>query len=190
MKRSQVILGFSALVLMLAGLSFWTYRSKDEASFFPLKDFVVKSTETREVSGLSVTDIEAENNDALLRLELVRGMNEKLASLYLEEKEVGIESLFLTQPAHYPGAITREVECPAQFHPEKGDIRGMAYYIMYANERFFYGVCAQELVKYRSIMGLRYCKEQKTFVEAKLFFPPEIFNKDRALELLGSFQCS
>lgn len=190
MKRSQVIFGLSAVVLILAASSFWAYRLKDEVSFLLLKDFVVKNTETRKVSGLSVTNVEAENNDALLRLELVQGMDEKLASLYLEEKKVGIESLFLTQPAHYPGAITREVECQAKFQPEKGDIEGMAYYIMYANERFFYGACAQELVKYRSIMGLRYCVREKTFVEAKLFFPPEAFSKDRALELLGSFQCS
>lgn len=189
MKPGQIIFGLSAVALVLAILFLVTQRLNNKASL-PFKDFVVKTTETRKVSGLSVQSIEAENNGILLLLGLVGGMNERLASLYLEEKKVGIESLFLTQPAHYPGTITREVECPAKFQPEKGNINETAYYIMYANSRFSYGICVPDLVAYRSMVGLRYCKDQKTFIEAKFFFPPETFEKNRALEILGSLQCS
>ena len=188
MKSSQIILGLGAVAFVFAALVLVTQRLNNEAPL-PFKDFSVKTMETRKVSGLSLTNIEAENNGVLLRLELVGGMNEKLANLYLEEKKVGIESLFLTQPAHYPGIITREVECSEKFQPEKGTINETAYYIMYANSRFSYGVCVPDLVAYRSIVGLRYCRDQKVFVEAEFFFPPETFDKDRALQLLSSFQC-
>lgn len=200
-SRGKIILLIGTAVLLLVMLffgarTFLTPKNaveqlkKEGISFPQLKDFIIESMETREVSELLVTELTARNDEAVLQLDLIQNMDEKLSSLYLEEKRVGIESLFINQPAHYPGIITRETECPTEFQPEKGAIGGTAYYIMYANDRFFYGVCVPDLIKYRSITGLLYCKEQSVFVEAKFFFLPESFNRERALELLSSFQCS
>ncbi len=199
MKRNRVILSVALALVLLAVLYVGGYPAlfpksiveqlKSKGISVPLDGFTVKSFETRKASGLSVTDMESENGNSLFRLELTAGMQEKLAELYLEEKKVGIESLFIAQPAHYPGLVTREVDCPAEFQPEKGTIGDMTYYLMYAGERFSFGVCTQDLVKYRSAVGLLYCKDKKTFVETKLFFPADSFNKDRALEVLGSVQC-
>ena len=199
MKRSQTILGFAAGVLVLAVLYFGIYPALFPRSIAaqlraggvstPLNAFTLKSVDMRKASSVSVTNVDAESSGTQLHLEITQGMEEKLAELYLEEEKVGIESLFVAQPAHYPGVITREVDCSAEFQPEKGTVGDTAYYIMYANERFSYGICAQDLAKYRSVVGLLYCKNRKTFVETKLFFPIETFDKDQALGLLKSFQC-
>ncbi|MDP3901022.1 MAG: hypothetical protein Q8Q38_01665 [bacterium] len=198
-KKRYVILGFGVVALTVLALGAYKSQSPKgiEAELgasgvlLPsIGDFRVTKAEARKVSDLSVTNVEAESNGTLLRLELTRGMDAKLAQLYLEEKRVGIESLFVTQPAHYPGIITREVDCPPQFQPEKGALGDMTYYVMYANDRFSYGVCVQDFVTYRSLMGLMYCEDQKMFLEAKLFSPADLFDKTEALKLLGSLSCA
>lgn len=158
-------------------------------SFQALDYFTVGEIQEKELLDLQVMNIVGRRDDIVLRLELTQNMGEELASLYIEEKKVGIESLFVTRPAHYPGIITREVDCPPEFHPIRGRVGDLEYYIMYANERFSHGVCSPDLVKYRSVVGLGYCKREDTFVEIKLFYPPEVFERESALELLGLFRC-
>lgn len=117
-------------------------------------------------------------------------MGKELALLYLKEKKIGIESLFINRPAHYPGIITRKVNCPNEFQPVQGKIGDIEYYIMYANDRFSHGVCSPDLIKYQSVVGLKYCEQEDIFIETKLFYPPEIFTPEVARELLDSFHCT
>lgn len=154
-----------------------------------IDEFTVIEERVTELSGFRVTTILAQKDSVHLRLALIKDMDSSLASIYEEEKRIGIESLFLTQPAHYPGIITKEVECSDEFLPETGTVGSMKYYIMYANDRFSYGVCSPDLIAYRSVFAFGYCNDQSAFIEARIFYPPEEFLKDEALEILGSFQC-
>lgn len=159
-------------------------------SFQALDDFILKDIQTKEILDLKITNIEVQKDDTIVHLKLTQQMDKEFASLYLEDKKVGIESLFVEQPAHYPGIITREMNCPDEFQPILGKVGDIEYYIMYANERFSNGVCSMDLVKYRSVVGLGYCEDKDVFVEIKLFYLPGIFTIEDSRKLLDSFSCT
>jgi len=157
--------------------------------FQEMQSFSINKIKTTQVLDLKVTKISAKHENIIARIELVENMEEREAQLYTEDKKVSIESIFLSEPAHYPGIITRNVECPDEFHPISGTKDGVSYYILYASERFSYGVCSLSEVKYKSLIGFLYCPQNDVFLEMKLFFPPEIFVESRDLGLLHSLRC-
>lgn len=57
------------------------------------------------------------------------------------------------------------------------------YYILYANDRFTYGVCSDDLVKYRAIFYLVHCKQSNELYQIELFISPEEFTHSLVDEL-------
>ena len=153
------------------------------------QSFSINKTKTTQIIDFKVTKISAKHENIIARIELVENIEEREAQLYTEDKKTSIESIFLSEPAHYPGIITRNVECPDEFQPIRGIKDGVSYYILYASERFSYGVCSRDEVRYRSLIGFLYCPQNGVFIEMKLFFPPEIFVESRDLGLLHSLRC-
>lgn len=197
MKRRVVIVG---IVVIAAFVGFGIYyisapkniaqHLRDAGVAIPsLNEFTIIEVRTSKISDLSVISISAQKDEILVRLKLTQRMGTGFARLYEQEKRAGIESLFITQPAHYPGIITREVECSLEFQPDVGTAGDLAYYIMYANERFSFGVCSPDLVTYRFVLGFGYCEQQSIFVEIKMFYSPESFSKEESLNILRSFAC-
>jgi hypothetical protein len=174
--------------------------SNDLQNYMKSKGFTLKAsdyeiTERSEkiIAGLKITEVSSANNDKIIKVKITENMEEKIAELYEDDKKSLIDSLFVTQPAPYPGVVTRIIDCPEEFKPEEGTIKTsdmkIDYYIMYSNDRFFYGVCSPDLIKYRSVVGLAYCKTKNTFVEIELFTIAEKFDKEYSINLLNSFSC-
>lgn len=186
-----VLLLVLAAVLALRGAEPGGGRPLEERMQRALREagFIVASEEAREASGFSVTDINATQDSASVSVRLIGDMDEAMAGRYLEEKMLGVDSLFRTQPAHYPGIITREVQCPERFLPEKIEQENGARYILYANSRKSYGVCTPDLVAYRSAAEFQYCPSSRTFLESRAFFSVESFDRVRALDLLDALAC-
>ena len=170
----------------------------DAAEYFKAKGLhftgarLFSITETKEIQtkNIKVTKIIAQRNTDFLHVELTEKLGRELGQFYQSERKSSIESLFLPYTSGYPGVLTQEVECPDEFHPVKGEAGDIDYYIMYANDRFSYGICAYDLVKYKSALGLAYCDKSDVFVEIKLFFPQETFEEENAVGLLRSFSCN
>ena len=160
------------------------YLGTKGLSFQHGNEFIIDEVESIQITDIEVTKVSARDNYIIIHVELVEYMGEKQAQAYIKNKKVGIESLFLPSPVHYPGAITQTVTCPDEFKPIFGVRDGLDYYILYASERFSYGVCSLGGVKYKSLVGFLYCPERDIFTEIKLFSSPEFFAEKEALNLL------
>lgn len=154
------------------------------------RGFSISELKETRAENVKITKITAQRGADFLHIELTENLGGELGQFYQSEKKGSIESLFLPYTTGYPGALSQEVACPDEFHPSYGEVGDMYYYIMYANDRFSYGICAYDLVKYKSALGLAYCGKSDVFVEVKLFSPQEVFSEEDALELLRSFNCN
>ena len=143
---------------------------------FEFKDFFKDETRS-----LKKEILEAEKGSSILKITKTDvASHEK----YIKDKKFLLNSLFLPTTSPYPGIITNIVECPKEFRPEETTLENGVMYTLFAGERFNYGICNKDLVKYYSIYGIFDCKEKGIF-EIHAFFEEE-----RGLEsVLQSFRC-
>src|SRR3989338_7508216 len=63
------------------------------------------------------------------------------------------------------------------------------FYLIHADERFNYGLCAEELVRYRAGFGIFYCEPEKKIFQIEYFV-----GKDRPVSdverFMNSFKCT
>ena len=103
---------------------------------------------------------------------------------YIEDKRFLVNSLFLPTTSPYPEVITNVIECPNEFKPKEKVIGNGVVYTLFAGERFNYGICSQDLIKYQSVYGIFDCKD-------KGIFEIRIFSTDdkKIEEIIQSFKC-
>lgn len=103
---------------------------------------------------------------------------------YIEDRKFLFESLFLPTTSPYPEVITNIIECPDEFKPKERTVDNGVIYTLFAGERFNYGVCVKDLVKYHSEYGIFDCKD-------KGIFEVRIFSSDNKTieKIMGTFKC-
>ena len=104
---------------------------------------------------------------------------------YIEDKKFLLESLFLPTTSPYPEVITNIIECPDEFKPKVRNVDNGTVYTLYGGERFNYGVCSRDLVKYDSAYGIFDCKDKGIF-EVRVFSKDD---KKRIKQIIESFKC-
>lgn len=102
-------------------------------------------------------------------------INDSTATKMMTDKKFLIENLFLTQPSPYPDIVSNQVECPERLKPAPfdtafSDIRIFAFRL-YANDRYIYGECIDDVIRYTSAYILIYNLEEKILTEIKYFTP-------------------
>lgn len=94
------------------------------------------------------------------------------ADLAAEERSL-ILGLFEDHQAPYPGALAHTLRCAPEFEPTDIEPRGAAAFLLtvYANDRYAYGGCAQDLLTFRSTVGAFYDEARHTLVRIEYFEP-------------------
>lgn len=142
-----------------------------------IEDFKVKE--------ISNNRILAVNNDDVIKIETTQKTTEDFASKYIQKEITLIESFFEPQLPPYPEFLTQESSCEEKYRPLKQESRYGKHLIMYAGERFGYGVCVDNLIKYRATLGYFYCDN------TNMLFKIEYFTKkDASIEKLINFNNS
>ena len=103
---------------------------------------------------------------------------------FIEDKKFLFSSLFLPTTSPYPEVITNIIECPDEFKPKVRETNNGTVYTLFAGERYNYGVCSQDLVKYSSEYGIFDCKKKGIF-EIRLFSD----KNDKIQSIMKSFKC-
>ena len=147
---------------------------------------------TEKTEDKNFTRFTATNGSAILKVGHARGIDVAKARQYIDEKRFGIESLYRSMPSPYPETITRTIECPDEFKPAfnmtESEHQDSFIYVLYATERFTYGACSDDLIKYRAIFYLAYCREGNEIYNIELFMhPDESVNK--FVSMVQSFRC-
>ena len=103
---------------------------------------------------------------------------------YIKDKKFLLESLFLPTTSPYPEVITNVIECPEEFKPKARNVENGTVYTLFAGERYNYGVCAPDLVKFNSLYGIFDCNRKGIF-EIRLFSE----DKGKIENIMKSFKC-
>lgn len=109
--------------------------------------------------------------DIRLRIEAYANITSNEAQQFNLIKIMNLESLYITSKSSYPGALSNEIECGDEFKPHintlsktppKTHIRG------YLNDRFQFGSCIADEIRYESNMVLLYCKTHKKWYQIEI----------------------
>lgn len=138
---------------------------------------------TKEQSKTAKTELlESQNGQVIERITKTEVENHQK---FIDDRKFSLESLFLPTTSPYPEVITNILVCPDKFKPkiEISDEK-KTIYSLFAGERFNYGICTQDLVKYESLYGIFDCS-QKGIFEIE-FFGNNIKNME---EIIKTFSC-
>jgi len=99
-----------------------------------------------------------------------------------------LKSIFEPQLPPYPEFLTKESGCAERYKPIEKESGYGKYFIMYAGERLGYGVCVDDLIKYKASLGYFYCKNSNKVFKVQYFINKEKGN-DKISDLNNSFVC-
>lgn len=190
LRTSAILLTLGLLVITVV-FYLATQAKPDTLQVFGFSDFEITEKTESNIGGMHFTRFTANNGTVILKVEHAKDVDVAKATQYIDEKRFGIESLYQSTPSPYPDVLTRTIECPDKFKPVLNateDNRDSSYYILYANDRFTYGVCSEDLIKYRAVFYLVYCEQKNEIYQVELFTAPEEFT-DELVDMLHSFKC-
>ncbi len=93
------------------------------------------------------------------------------ASRYIAEQTALLLSMFESRLPPYPEFLTRESGCPEEFKPIERASHLGPYHLLYAGERFGYGVCTEDLALRRAAIGYFYCPDSQRLFSLEYFIP-------------------
>jgi len=157
-----------------------------------IENFVIETEKTESVYNSDIIDLTAKNAEQILRVRKITNSPEDGAANYINDKKTQLESIFDPYRSPYFEILTNKIVCPEEFNPiyrESTNINNkVIYYILYANERFTYGVCSEDLIKYRAVVAFTYCKNTKDIYHLEYFIPNQEYT-ETAEETIRSFSC-
>jgi len=130
---------------------------------------------TRQQDAVGTRKLEFKNSTDFLVAKTWYSIEDTMASKIIDDKRFLIENLFKTQPSPYPDIVSNQVDCPARLKPMRFDtlypnLRVFAFRL-FANERYIYGECTDDVIVYTSAYILAYNIREKTLTEIKYFTP-------------------
>ncbi|MGB2580459.1 MAG: hypothetical protein WBC83_02085 [Minisyncoccia bacterium] len=145
----------------------------------------IAGIEDFKVVEISDNRILAVNNDDVIKIETTQKTTKNFANEYIQKEITLIESFFEPQLPPYPEFLTQESSCDEKYKPVTQKSRYGEHLIMYAGERFGYGVCVDNLIKYRATLGYFYCDNTNMLFKIEYFT-----NRDASIEKLTNFNNS
>ena len=74
---------------------------------------------------------------------------------------------------YYPGQHSRLIECPEKYKPRylerKIPSGSLSYFLGFANKNKVAGACSDDLISYKHLYGMLYCKSTQTINEIEYF---------------------
>jgi hypothetical protein len=132
------------------------------------------------------------NLESVLKIEVIADLDAASASTMIEDGMMGLQALYANALSPYPGDISREVVSDRRFRPQMVstniDGRSLNYALVFANERFGYGVASADAVRYRSLVGWIHCANRSTLYKVRHFAPLTVHDED-LVQFYRRLQC-
>lgn len=113
------------------------------------------------------------NSGSVLKIEVIDGIEDASASTMIADGMMGLQALYANALSPYPGDISREVVSDRRFRPQIVSTnmagKSLNYLLLFANDRFGYGVAAADSVRYRSLVGWIHCAKRNTLYKVRYF---------------------
>jgi len=157
-----------------------------------IQNFIIEKKETRKTQDFEITDLRSRRGNHIFRIKRITNVAKDVAERYINDQKIKLESIFNPIPSPYFAVLTKEIECPQEFLPVYKEStptnNKVVYYILYANERFHYGVCSQDLIVYKAIYGMTYCENTQITYLLEYFVPDQEYG-EVVEETVRSFSC-
>lgn len=124
-----------------------------------------------------------------LRVRVAREVEPADGDRLAEEEKALLFGLFEDHQAPYPGALSTTLRCADEHQPALLHQPGEARFLvgLYANDRYAFGGCADDLLRYRATVGAWYDAGRRKLVRIEYFEPREGAT-DRGAAVLRSFR--
>jgi hypothetical protein len=132
------------------------------------------------------------NLESVLKIEVIGGIEDASASTMIADGMMGLQALYANALSPYPGDISREIVSDRRFRPQvvSTNLHGRSsnYALLFANQRFGYGVASADAVRYRSLVGWIHCGNRSTLYKVRYFAPLTARNED-LVQFYRRLQC-
>lgn len=184
MKKIIILLAFSVGSIILINLflintlqgRLWSFGININLSGFKLTNVTKEATRA-----LKSQTLEARKDDVFIKI--TKSVTENRQKL-IDDRIYLLNSLFVPTTSPYPEVITNIISCPDEFKPKAEKVTHGTIFTLFAGERYNFGICTSDLVKYQAIYGIFDCDKKGVF-EVILFGQ----NADNLNSTVKSFYC-
>ncbi|MDP3973214.1 MAG: hypothetical protein Q8P92_00075 [Candidatus Daviesbacteria bacterium] len=139
------------------------------------------NTTTDKTRTYQTETLEAKGNDITIKIAKTSIEDHQK---FIYDRKLSLNSLFMPTTSPYPEVITNIIECADEFKPKSQILEKGEIFTLFAGERFNFGICTSDLVKYSAIYGIFDCRS-KGIIELWLFGK----EGENLLPLAKSFSC-
>lgn len=180
-----------ALLFILSGVFcclYAKYSSKSLSTQLYKNGASIAGIENFRITDTSETTIFAKYNEDIIKIKFTPRESKDVANNYINKEIALFQGIFEPHLPPYPEFLTKEASCAEKYKPIPIKSSYGQSFILYAGDRFGYGVCADDLIKYRASIGYFYCENSNNVFQVEYFIRKE--DSDRKLiDFNNSFTC-
>lgn len=127
-----------------------------------------------------------------LEVEITSPLGASEARALAEQKLNVVARLYGEQKVPYPGELSNEIACTKNRQPSRRtrSVSGLKVRMLvgHANDRFAFGACQQESIRYLGLDSFFYLPARRALVELRAFQPSEQATASELFGLLGKIE--
>lgn len=148
----------------------------------------LSGVEKFKISDASDDSVFAEYKGEIIKIKFFPKQSKKIADNYIDKEIALFQGVFEPHLPPYPEFLTREASCAEKYKPIVSSSNYGKSFIVYAGDRFGYGVCDDDLIKYRASLGYFYCENSNKVFKVEYFIDKGAADK-KLTDFNSSFVC-
>ena len=192
---------FVVITVLSVGLGFFLLRSNiifgkcQRLSCLELpKTAVLTLTQVYEEVRGSVFRARYEMGDVIVRVDVRSDVDPEASEDYIKGRIAGMKALYDNIRSPYPGLLSNEIECDAEYKPSYDDVKTASGLVVkrisgYLNDRMVFGSCQKDQAVYRGEMVLFACADRRQLYQLEFIAPLESYSVDETNLIIGSITC-
>lgn len=163
MKKIIILLAFVLGIIILINFflkntlqgRLWSFGININLSGFQLTNFAKDETRS-----LKSQTLEARKGDVFIEITKTEAENHQKL---IDDRIYLLNSLFVPTTSPYPEVITNIISCPDEFKPKAEKVTHGTIFTLFAGERYNFGICTSDLIKYQAVYGIFDCDKKGVF---------------------------
>ena len=188
MYINKIIIGSILFIVLLGAFLFFTNEEKNFVDILKKYRITFSNASDFEMTKNSGQNITAVSGGEVIKLKILKDIEVNSAEKYIGEQKTLFESIFKPQLPPYPEFLTKETGCDEMFLPVENSGENGEYYTVFAGQRFGFGICADDLIKYKASIKFLYCTNTRILAKLEYFVPNSMEFND-LIEVTESFNC-
>lgn len=184
MNKINIIL---ILFLFSVVFSACTLSKKININFLDINKYKIVETYENSNNKLRVM---YEYNNNFLKIDLDKNINIKDSESFKNEKVKNFLDIYKNNIAPYPGELSNVSICNKEFMPEEIIVNNVLFYKAFLNNRYQFGSCVEDQLKYKGVKGFLFCKNKNEFYQIEYFVDKKTLDIDKKInDFINSIKC-